>query len=152
MKMLTALMTVCLLTSMANSSSPEKPDSIALSMIPHGKIIDKLFREYTVKTKAGTKIKLEFERDGKFQEAFGLNLNHGDDFEPGQNLKSLSSVAQAISKLGHQVRGPWKLEKDSQLGWVYELSGESNGAPLSFLVEASTGKLVSFDKVSDVAD
>lgn len=139
MRLLTALL---LFSTLSYAALPPEVESMALSMVPRGRIIEKTFREYTVKSKAGTKIKLEFEREGVFQEAQGLNLNHGDDFEPGQGLISLASIAQTVSKLGHQVKGPWNLEKDKKLGWVYELSGESAGESVSLLIDASNGKIL----------
>lgn len=107
---------------------------VATSMVPRGKVIETYGREYIVKTKAGTKVEIEFSLDGKFQEAFGKNLNKGDDFEPGEGLLSLTSVARFLHEKGHKAEGYWTIEKDEKLGWVYEFDG--------FLMNAKTGEII----------
>lgn len=94
---------------------------IAKSMVPRGKIIEELGRDFIVRTKAGTNVKIEFDLDGKFQEASGKNLNQGDELEPGEGLISLSSAAQALQKTGISPEGYWLLEKDPKMGWIYEV-------------------------------
>lgn len=131
-----------MVTTLNLGGAVEKLDTEALAMVPKGKVLDQSFREVTVKTESGTKVKLEFERQGKLQEASGLNLNRGDEFEPGSGLISLSTAAQSASKSGHQVKGGWNLEKDPQYGWVYELAEEETDRKLIHLVNAKNGKVV----------
>ncbi|HXH76144.1 MAG TPA: PepSY domain-containing protein [Bacteriovoracaceae bacterium] len=119
-----------------------KVESKALTMVPKGRIVLINFREVTLKTESGTKVELEFERQGTLQEASGLNLNRGDEFEPGQGLMSLSSVAQKVTKAGHPIKGEWKLEKDDQYGWVYELAEDKDDQKVYHIVNAKTGKLI----------
>jgi hypothetical protein len=107
---------------------------IALSMVPRGKLVDNFGRNFTVKTLAGTKINIEFKLDGKFDEARGLNLNKGDELEPGEGLISLSTAAQKLSQLGAKPQGYWHLEEDQKLGWVYEFEDK--------LVNARSGEII----------
>lgn len=128
--------------SMSALGALEKIDKEALTMVPKGTIFIQTFREMTVKTTSGTKVKIEFERQGRLQEGSGLNLNRGDEFEPGSGLISLSSAAQAVAQTGHQVKGEWNLEKDSQYGWIYELLEEKQDNKTFHLVNAKTGKVI----------
>lgn len=114
----------------------------ALTMVPKGQIFQNNFREVVVRTTTGTKIKLEFDRNGTLQEASGLNLNRGDEFEPGIGLITLSTAAHKVVKSGHKVRGDWNLEKDFQWGWVYELIEEEHDRKIFHIVNAKTGKLL----------
>lgn len=107
---------------------------IAKSMVPRGKVAEELGRDVIIKTTAGTKIDIEFTRDGKFEEAFGKNLNKGDELEPGEGLISLSSVAQIMKKAGHSPEGYWMLEKDPTMGWIYEVNGT--------IVSARSGEII----------
>lgn len=116
-------------------------DDIVLTMVPRGKVVDSMGREFTIKTPAGTKIDIEFRRNGKLKEATGRNLNAGDDIEPGEGLISLSSAAQKLQLKGIRPKGHWLLEEDSDLGWIYEI--ENN------LISAKSGKIL---KTSTVAD
>lgn len=118
-----------LLTSLSYAA-PE----IAASMVPRGKVIERYGREFVVKTTAGTKIDIEFAIDGKFQEAFGKNLNKGDELEPGEGLLSLSSAAFKLKEKGLIPEGHWTIEKDEKLGWVYEFK--------SAILDAKTGKII----------
>lgn len=95
-------------------------NEVATSMVPHGRVIENYGREFIVKTKAGTKVEIEFSLDGHFQEAFGKNLNKGDELEPGDGLLSLSSVAKNLHEKGHKAEGYWNIERDEKLGWIYE--------------------------------
>ena len=107
---------------------------IAGAMVPRGKIVETLGRDYVVKTRAGTKIGIEFTRKGSLEEAYGKNLNKGDDFEPGEGLISLGTAAQIIQKAGIKPEGYWLLEKDQFMGWIYEVSGT--------IVNAKTGAIL----------
>lgn len=106
------------LTCSSFSGTPET----ASSMVPRGKVIETIGRDYKVKTRAGTKIDIEFRRDGRLEEARGLNLNKGDELEPGEGLISLSTAAQKLHLLGNKVEGFWVLEQDEEMGWIYEFS------------------------------
>lgn len=105
--------------SFAYAGSPD----IAISMVPRGRVVDTIGRDYRVKTFAGTKIELEFKRNGILEEAKGMNLNKGDDLEPGYGLISLSSAAQILQGMGKKPQGLWSLEHDEKMGWIYEFQG-----------------------------
>lgn len=92
-------------------------------MVPKSKLFENHGRVLILKTMAGTKIDIEFKLNGDFKEAFGVNLNRGDDFEPGDGLISLSSAAQKLLTKGVKPEGAWILENDDQLGWIYDLQG-----------------------------
>jgi hypothetical protein len=115
----------------ANASEP----GMALSMIPKGRLVEQIGRDFIIKTDAGTKIYVEFKRSGKFEEAKGNNLNKGDDLEPGEGLISLSSAAHALVKKGVTPQGTWHLDNDEKYGWVYEMENT--------LIDAKTGKIIS---------
>jgi hypothetical protein len=110
---------------------------LALSMVPRGKILEENGREILVKTAMGTKVTIEFHRNGGFQEASGKNLNQGDDLEPGDGLISLSTAALVIK--GHAPEGYWTLEKDQILGWIYDFN--------LGIVDAKTGKILERKKI-----
>lgn len=112
------------------SGTPE----VASSMVPRGKVVDTIGRDYKVKTMAGTKIEIEFKRNGLLEEARGMNLNKGDDLEPGEGLLSLSSVAHILQEKGKRPQGLWWLEKDEDMGWIYEFE--------SVIVSAKDGKII----------
>lgn len=107
---------------------------IARSMVPMGKIDETLGRDFIVKTRAGTRIGIEFTRQGRFEEASGKNLNKGDELEPGEGLISLGSAARIIDKAGQKPQGYWLLEKDQVMGWIYEING--------IIVGAKTGEIL----------
>ncbi len=130
MRLITGIL-VILFSSSAFSLTPET----ALSMVPRGKLIDQSGRDFIIKTTAGTKIGVEFRRNGKFEEAKGLNLNRGDELEPGEGLISLSSAAHALVQKGITPQGHWVLDQDEKHGWVYEFENT--------LVDAKSGKLIS---------
>lgn len=121
-----------LLSSFAYSSIHE---DTAKSMVPHGKVVETLGRDYIVKTWAGTKIEIGFGRDGKLKLASGKNLNKGDELEPGDGLISLSSIAKNIQPQGLKTEGFWVLEHDQKMGWIYELNAEH-------IISAKTGKII----------
>lgn len=117
-------------------------EEIVKSMVPHGKVSQKIGQDYLVKTKAGTKVSIEFDRTGNMDEASGISLGTGDIFEPGNGLMALESIAKGLMSKGHEVRGNWRLEKDSTLGWVYELAGTRMDEPAYFVVNARNSKLI----------
>jgi hypothetical protein len=121
---------VFLLLSKVTFASPE----IALTMVPKGTLSDTFGRDYKIKTAAGTKIEIEFKRNGKLEEAKGHNLNRGDHFEPGEGLLSLATVAQKIGLLGARPEGQWLLEEDEEHGWIYEVG--------TTLIDAKSGQLI----------
>jgi hypothetical protein len=129
MRLFTGIL-VMLLSCPAFSLTP----STALSMVPRGRLIEQSGRDFLIKTPAGTKIGVEFLRNGKFQEAKGHNLNRGDELEPGDGLISLSSAAHALSVKGITPQGHWILELDEEHGWVYEFENT--------LVNAKTGQII----------
>lgn len=112
---------------------------MALSMIPKGKLVEQVGRDFIIKTEAGTKIHVEFKRNGNFEEAKGYNLNKGDDLEPGEGLISLSSAAHVLVKKGIVPQGAWHLDQDEKLGWVYEMENT--------LINAKTGKIISAEPI-----
>lgn len=113
---------------------------VAKSMVPRGKILETLGRDFIVKTTAGTKIGIEFTRSGDLEEAFGKNLNQGDELEPGDGLISLSSAAQIMQNAGLKPAGYWLLEKDHLMGWIYEVNGT--------IISAKTGAILKKTEIS----
>jgi len=109
------------------------PD-IASSMVPRGKIFEQIGRDFIIKTTAGTKIEIAFNRTGHLQKAKGRNLNKGDELEPGEGLISLGTAARIASASGKKPEGPWILENDKKLGWIYEFD--------NVLISAKDGKFV----------
>jgi hypothetical protein len=107
---------------------------LALSMVPKSKIFENHGRIYILKTLAGTKIGIEFKLDGNFKEASGINLNRGDEFEPGEGLISLSTAAHSLTKTGIRPEGSWLLENDEKLGWIYDLQGT--------IINAKNGQMI----------
>lgn len=124
---------LCLVAQLVSIDTFAAPE-VALSMVPRGKVFETIGRDFVIKTPAGTKIDIEFRRNGKLEEAKGVNLNKGDELEPGEGLLSLSSVAQILQGSGFKPQGYWLLEEDKEMGWVYEF--ESN------IVSAKTGKIL----------
>lgn len=124
---------LCILAQILSTGAFAATD-IALSMVPRGKLVETIGRDFVIKTPAGTKIGIEFTRDGKLEEAKGVNLNRGDELEPGDGLLSLSSVAQILNGTGIKPQGHWMLEQDKEMGWVYEFEGN--------IVSAKTGKIL----------
>lgn len=125
---------LCILLQLLCHSVSAAPD-IALSMVPRGKLFETIGRDFVIKTPAGTKIDIEFTRDGRLEEAKGVNLNKGDELEPGDGLLSLSSVARVLQSAGIKPQGLWMLERDTEMGWIYEFEGK--------IVSAKTGKILS---------
>lgn len=121
-------------------------EELVKGMVPHGEISQKLGQDYTVKTKAGSKITVEFDRTGLFDEASGFNLGKGDVFEPGNGLMALDTVAKSIENKENRILGEWKLEKDSKLGWIYHISGLRNDENLKYFVNARTSQLISAEE------
>lgn len=121
-------------------------EELVKSMVPHGEVSKSFAKEFTVKTPAGTKITVEFDRAGKFDEASGLNLGKGDVFEPGDGLLTLGTVAKKLNEKGHFIVGEWRIEKDSKLGWIYELSGLQNEENINYVVDARTAQLISAEE------
>lgn len=109
-------------------------EGISLSMVPHGKLFETRGRTYILKSKGGSKIQIRYNLDGSFKDASGIDLNRGDELEPGEGLVSLSSVAKELGKAGNEPRGFWILERDSKLGWIYDIQGT--------VVNAKTGKII----------
>ena len=124
-----------ILALLSLSSEAAVPESIALSMVPRGKVDLQQGRDFTIKSLAGTKIKIEFRRNGKFEEASGDNLNKGDELEPGEGMISLSSAAQKLQEKGIKPEGHWSLEQDPKFGWIYEVNHQH-------LIDAKSGKTI----------
>jgi hypothetical protein len=120
-------------------------EELVKSMVPHGQISQKIGQDFFVKTKAGTKVTIEFDRTGILDEASGLNLGKGDIFEPGNGLLALESVAKALQHKGHHILGEWRLEKDSKQGWVYELAGLKEEETVNYIVNAKSSKLIGIE-------
>lgn len=120
-------------------------EELVKSMVPHGEISRKIGKDYFVKTKAGTKVTVEFDHAGTFDEASGLNLGKGDIFEPGNGLVALDSVAKDLQRQGHHIFGEWRLEKDSKLGWIYQLSGLRDEENINYYVNAKSSQLITTD-------
>ncbi len=117
-------------------------EELVKSMVPGGKVSTHIGSDFSVRTQAGTKVVVEFSRQGDLDEASGLNLGSGDIFEPGNGLISLGSAAQVVHKRGHKVKGQWRLERDNKLDWIYELEGSNDGDDLDYLVDARKAQLI----------
>ncbi|WP_408096872.1 hypothetical protein ACJVC5_17680 [Peredibacter sp. HCB2-198] len=124
---------ILILAILSLTTQAAVPESIALSMVPRGKVDLQQGRDFTIKSLANTKIKIEFRRNGKFEEASGDNLNKGDELEPGEGMISLSSAAQKLQEKGIKPEGHWSLEQDPKFGWIYEVNHQ-------YLIDAKTGK------------
>jgi hypothetical protein len=131
------------LLSLNAYSSQNIIESTVVAMVPRGRIVEREGRDFNVKTHAGTKIKVQFLRNGDLDEASGINLNKGDDFEPGHGLVSLGTAAKNLDQLGHKVQGLWKLEKDPELGWIYEINRMTDDEDARAMIDAKTGKVIS---------
>lgn len=123
------------LTAISFSAHAVISETVALSMVPRGKVDIQQGRDFTIKSVAGTKIKIEFRRTGKFEEASGDNLNKGDELEPGEGMISLSSAAQKLQEKGIKPEGHWSLEQDPKYGWIYEMNHQH-------IIDAKTGKAI----------
>jgi hypothetical protein len=123
-------------------------EELVKSMVPHGEISQKRGHDYSVKTRAGTKVTVEFDRTGIFDEASGLNLGKGDIFEPGNGLMALETVAKSLESKDKatKIMGEWKLEKDSKLGWIYQLTGLREEESLQYFVNARNSKFISSEE------
>lgn len=119
-------------------------EGISLSMVPHGKLFETRGRTFILKSKGGSKIQIRYNLDGSFKDASGIDLNRGDELEPGDGLVSLSTIAKELGRLGSEPRGFWILEKDIKLGWIYDIQGT--------LVDAKTGKIISRVSESDLPE
>lgn len=124
---------IIILISLSGTMNAAVTESQALSMVPRGKLDLQQGRDFTIKSLAGTKIRIEFRRNGKFEEASGDNLNKGDELEPGEGLISLGTAAQYIQEKGIKPEGHWSLEQDPKLGWIYEVNHKH-------IIDAKTGK------------
>lgn len=131
-----------LLSSLSAVAAPKVNDTTIPTMVPKGKVDSKGWREYKVKTEAGTKVEVEFDRKGELAEASGDHLNKGDMFEPGQGLISLSTAAQAVTKAGNILKDEWEFSNDSKYGWVYSFEGERKGNSMDYMVDAKSGAIV----------
>jgi hypothetical protein len=127
-----------ILTLIAGTHPSWASSDLALSMVPRGRVIEVHGREFLVKTASGSKVNIEFHRNGSLQEASGKNLNQGDDLEPGDGLISLSTAARGVKMAS--PRGYWTLENDQVLGWIYEFD--------LGIVDARTGKLLVRKKIT----
>lgn len=121
-------------------------EELVKSMVPYGEVSKGFAKEFIVKTQAGTKITVEFNRAGEFDEASGLNLGKGDIFEPGNGLLTLGTVAKNLADKGHFIVGEWRFEKDSKLGWIYELSGLKNEDNINYVVNARNAQVISTEE------
>lgn len=108
---------------------------MAIQMIPNAKVYELQGRDIILKTLSGTKVRVEFQRNGELEEAKGMNLNRGDEFEPGDGLISLGTAAKHLGKRGISPEGNWRLSKDKEFGWIYEFGKN--------LVNAKSGDVLS---------
>jgi len=123
-------------------------EELVKGMVPHGEIGQKIGQDYLVKTNAGTKVTVEFDYTGLFDEASGLNLGKGDIFEPGNGLMALESVAKSLQNQGHHILGEWRLEKDSKQGWIYQISGLQDEENRNFFINARSSQLISSEETT----
>ncbi len=112
-------------------------EDIARTMVPRGKVFESFGRHFVVRTKEGTNIHVRFDLQGKFCHAFGRELNRGDEFEPGNGLLSLGTIARKLKEKGLSPEGFWTIEKDRKRGWIYEISGKMINASTSEILRPS---------------
>ncbi len=136
-------LTVCLFMIIPIYGISKATEELVKGMVPHGEVSQKIGQDFFVKTRAGTKVMIEFDKAGILDEASGLNVGKGDIFEPGNGLMALESIAKSLENKGHHIQGEWKLEKDSKLGWVYELSGLKEEENIYYYVNAQNAQLIS---------
>ncbi len=55
---------------------------------------------------------------------------------------ALESVAKSLEVKGHRIIGEWRLERDSKLGWIYELSGLKDEENVNYVVNARNSLLI----------
>lgn len=113
----------------------------ALKYVPEGTVQMVERDEFTIKTKSGSIIEVELNRDGSLDEASG-EMAQKDDFVPGNGLISLSQAVKALQKEGKTVEGEWSLDKDFLRDWEYEFEGVEDGKQYEYTVNAKTGKLI----------
>ncbi len=115
-------------------------EDIAKTMVPRGKVFEAFGRHYVIRTKKGTNIHVRFDLHGNFSHAFGRELNRGDEFEPGDGLLSLGTIARKLREKGFSPDGFWTIEKDIKKGWIYEI-GEK-------IINAKTSDVLSPDDIA----
>lgn len=110
-------------------------------IVPDGEIVQEKEREYKVRTKQGSIVEVEFERNGVFEEASGKSVEK-DVLVPGEGLISLSAAVESLKKAGKVSSGDWSLEKSFIKGWVYEFEGFEQGREVEYLINAENGKFL----------
>lgn len=113
----------------------------ALKFVPGGMIQSSDKDEFSIKTKAGSIVEIELDRNGDLDEASG-NAANNDVFVPGQGLLSLNEAVKAMAKEGKIVQGEWSLDKDFLRDWEYEFEGMEDGKQYEYSMNAKTGKLI----------
>jgi uncharacterized membrane protein YkoI len=116
----------------------------ALELVPDGKIEATKKDEVVIKTKAGTLVEVELNRDGSLDEASGHNALK-DNFTPGAGLLTLDQAVKKLKEKGKDVSGEWSLDKDLLRDWEYEFEGIENGKQYEYSLNARTGELVKSD-------
>lgn len=111
------------------------------SIVPEGTVAQEKEREIQVRTKSGSIVEVEFERNGEFEEASGKSPDK-DTLVPGLGLVSLSAALDTLKKENKSATGDWSLEKSFIKGWVYEFEGFESGKEVDYLVDAKTGKFL----------
>lgn len=111
------------------------------SIVPNGEVIQEKEREFKVRTKAGTVVEVEFERNGEFEEASGKAPDK-DVLNPGKGLITLSKAYDSLKATGKNATGDWTLEKSFIKGWVYEFEGFEAGKEVDYLINAENGKFL----------
>ena len=110
-------------------------------LVPEGTIAQEKEREFKVRTKAGSIVEVEFERNGKFEEASGKSPDK-DVLVPGNGLITLASATDVLKKQGKVASGDWSLENSFIKGWVYEFEGFEKGKEVDYLIDAKSGKFL----------
>lgn len=113
----------------------------ALKLVPNGTVEMREGNEVKVKTAEGTRVEIEFNRDGTLDEASG-DMAKKDIFVPGNGLISLKDAVAALEKAGKTPSGDWSLDKDMMRDWEYEFEGVENGREFEYRINAKTGQLV----------
>lgn len=118
-----------------------KNTDTALKLVPNGKVVAETLDEVRVQTAGGTVVEIEFDKNGKFEEASGDALAT-DVLIPGEGLLSLADVVAGLKKEGKSPVGDWSLEKSFIRGWHYDFEALENGQKMEYVVDAKTGKIL----------
>lgn len=136
-KSLLALSIMALISAPAFATTTED----ALRLVPGGKLLSEKPDEIKIQTPNGGVVEVEFNRNGKLDEASGNSVEL-DLFIPENGLLSLKDAVIALKKEGKIAVGDWSIDNNMISGWYYEFEGFESGKKMDYTLDAKTGKLV----------